>query len=102
MQFDLVFEGGGAKGAVFVGALQEFEAMEAFGQGSRGKKETYFSVVDLPAKQPLRPQARRVRGDHIEGLGGSDEHGSLRMTGSNGEGETPSHAAHDPLRESGR
>lgn len=26
MQFDLVFEGGGAKGAVFVGALQEFEA----------------------------------------------------------------------------
>lgn len=26
MQFDLVFEGGGAKGSVFVGALQEFEA----------------------------------------------------------------------------
>jgi NTE family protein len=26
MQFDLVFEGGGAKGAVFVGALMEFEA----------------------------------------------------------------------------
>ena len=27
MQYDLVFEGGGAKGAVFVGALQEFFAM---------------------------------------------------------------------------
>lgn len=26
MQFDLVFEGGGAKGAVFIGALAEFEA----------------------------------------------------------------------------
>ncbi|MDP2307772.1 MAG: patatin-like phospholipase family protein [Pseudomonadota bacterium] len=26
MQFDLVFEGGGAKGAVFIGALQEFES----------------------------------------------------------------------------
>ena len=26
MQYDLVFEGGGAKGAVFIGALQEFEA----------------------------------------------------------------------------
>jgi predicted acylesterase/phospholipase RssA len=26
MQFDLVFEGGGAKGAVFIGALEEFEA----------------------------------------------------------------------------
>ena len=26
MQFDLIFEGGGAKGIVFVGALQEFEA----------------------------------------------------------------------------
>lgn len=26
MEFDLVFEGGGAKGAVFVGALREFEA----------------------------------------------------------------------------
>lgn len=26
MQFDLVFEGGGAKGSVFVGAMQEFEA----------------------------------------------------------------------------
>lgn len=26
MQFDLVFDGGGAKGAVFVGPLQEFEA----------------------------------------------------------------------------
>lgn len=25
MQYDLVFEGGGAKGAVFVGAIQEFE-----------------------------------------------------------------------------
>jgi predicted acylesterase/phospholipase RssA len=27
MQYDLVFEGGGAKGFVFVGAMQEFEAM---------------------------------------------------------------------------
>lgn len=26
MQYDLVFEGGGAKGSVFIGALQEFEA----------------------------------------------------------------------------
>ena len=26
MKFDLVFEGGGAKGSVFVGALQEFKA----------------------------------------------------------------------------
>jgi hypothetical protein len=26
MKYDLVFEGGGAKGMVFVGALQEFEA----------------------------------------------------------------------------
>ncbi len=26
MDFDLVFEGGGAKGMVFVGAMQEFEA----------------------------------------------------------------------------
>lgn len=26
MQFDLVFEGGGSKGAVFIGALAEFEA----------------------------------------------------------------------------
>ncbi len=26
MQYDLVFEGGGAKGMVFVGAMQEFEA----------------------------------------------------------------------------
>jgi NTE family protein len=25
MQYDLVFEGGGAKGAAFVGAIQEFE-----------------------------------------------------------------------------
>jgi len=28
MQYDLVFEGGGAKGSVFVGALQEFFARE--------------------------------------------------------------------------
>jgi len=28
MQYDLVFEGGGAKGMVFVGAMQEFEAQE--------------------------------------------------------------------------
>ena len=27
MQYDLVFEGGGAKGMVFVGALQEFERL---------------------------------------------------------------------------
>jgi predicted acylesterase/phospholipase RssA len=27
MEFDLVFEGGGAKGIVFVGAVQEFEAL---------------------------------------------------------------------------
>ncbi len=26
MKYDLVFEGGGAKGSVFVGALQEFNA----------------------------------------------------------------------------
>ena len=26
MKFDLVFEGGGAKGMIFVGAMQEFEA----------------------------------------------------------------------------
>ena len=33
MQYDLVFEGGGAKGMVFVGALQEFEAGgHAFGR----------------------------------------------------------------------
>ena len=28
MEYDLVFEGGGAKGSVFVGAVQEFEARE--------------------------------------------------------------------------
>lgn len=33
MQYDLVFEGGGAKGLVFVGALQEFEA-----KGCTGKR----------------------------------------------------------------
>ena len=49
MKFDLVFEGGGAKGIVFVGAVQEFEA-----QGHTGR----------PAARDLR------RGDHRDPAGG--------------------------------
>ena len=30
MKYDLVFEGGGAKGMVFVGALKEFEQPRAY------------------------------------------------------------------------
>lgn len=39
MKFDMVFKGGGAKGMVFVGAMQEFE--------SRGHYR-WRSVVEFP------------------------------------------------------
>jgi NTE family protein len=67
MQFDLVFEGGGAKGAVFIGALAEFEARghtpaRIIGTSAGAITATLLAAGYTAHEARLRLEARDARG----------------------------------------
>jgi predicted acylesterase/phospholipase RssA len=69
MQFDLVFEGGGAKGAVFIGALTEFEARGHTPARIVGTSAGAITATLLAAGYSAREARQRLEARDAQGRG---------------------------------